>query len=301
MPEDGHSTPISTKRFTTMHTNGSNVDRGTTWRRIAGIVAIGAAAVAFSACSVTSSGPDGSSSVDVNVSLPDVSLPSLDSGGGGSSGGDSGGDNSGNSGGGDSGNSNNGGNGGNTGSSGSNNSGGNASTSATNDGLSPLAWAVIIIGVIAAIALIAGSSSSEDRQARADSRRRNQFRRINGVIQNSRWASSQASTALTLDDAQSLQSAWTQARTYLPDIETTAASIATDVDDSELASAVGNVGQTVASLRGAMDSYVNTRVHHARDDATARAAEQSVRQALASVDHSVQQLSDLTISRGSAS
>lgn len=268
--------------------------------RIAALVAVATFGTGLAACSadVNSSTPDGGSgpSLNIDVSVPDISLPDI---GGGNNSGDSG--NSGNSGNsGDSGNS-----GGNSGDNSGGNSGGGGATSgstgtggsAASSSLGPLGWAVLVIGLIAVVALFMASSNSGGRDEAEEDRRRSNSRKLNGIIQNARWAESQASTALTIENARQLQSAWTQARSYLPDVETAAAGLATDTDDSELASAISLTGQNVASLRGAMDQYVQVRAHHDIDDAASTGAEQTVRQAMSSVDHSVQRVSDLSVAQ----
>ena len=173
-----------------------------------------------------------------DVSLPDVTLPKVTapttSGSGDSGSGDSG---SGDSGSGDSA------------------SGDAASQDDDLDLVSILAILVLLAGAIALIASAVQRGRDRNRSGAptGDNAARNK------LTQDLLWVQNQANSVIADGaDPSQLQSAWPVARQHFQQIESEAAREAVDGGNSDRSSEANQAGQSVAALRGAIDSYLSS-------------------------------------------
>lgn len=173
-----------------------------------------------------------------NVTLPNVTLPSGGSGSGDSGSGDSGSGSANTSG----------------GSSSSGDSAGSGSTQ-NDPGLNALSIILIVLLVLGVIAVIVSTIRNGRRRGGGDGA--DLARRTATLDRDVSWALNQAQSALKITDAGQLGAAWPAARDHFQDIEREAASISVDTSDSSLGRAADGVGSAVASLRGALDSFVS--------------------------------------------
>lgn len=200
-----------------------------------------------------------------DVSLPDVTLPKVTapttSGSGDSGSGDSG---SGDSGSGDSA------------------SGDAASQDDDLDLVSILAILVLLAGAIALIASAVQRGRDRNRSGAptGDNAARNK------LTQDLLWVQNQASSVIADGaDPSQLQSAWPVARQHFQQIESEAAQAAVDGGNSDRSSAANQAGQSVAALRGAIDSYLSSTGSAAPTGTpSATDPKAAVRQAMAQVE-----------------
>ncbi|MGI9645530.1 MAG: hypothetical protein ACR2O6_09505 [Ilumatobacteraceae bacterium] len=248
-------------------------------RRIGGRLAVGVAVLALlgAACSDDGTGPGGGTT------------PASDTGGSDSGGGDSGGDSGGgddSGGGSDSGGSDSGGDSG-SGDSGGGDSGGGSDSGGsdsggdsggsttpveeTDDGLTTEEWVLLILLGIAAIAIIIGiTSAATNRSDKKNAQKRNLNNRLRDVTSGCRWVNDQAlPSVLQATTSDQLNYAWGSARKHMVDLEAKIANLAAGTGDSSLDRSLSALGQSVAGLRGAVESNVNLRL---QPDANAQQA-----------------------------
>ncbi len=253
----------------------SNTGGSRRGRRLGGRLAVGIAVLALlGACTDEDGGPIGGGTLPGSDTGGDLGGGGGDSGGGDSGGGDSGGGDSGggdsgggDSGGGDSGGGDSGGGGdtGGGGDSGGGDSGGSTTpppSQETDDGLTTEEWVLLILLGVAAVAIIIGvTSAATNHSDKKQAQRRNLNTRLRDVSSGCRWVNDQALPAvLQATTADQLNYAWGNARRHMVDLEGKIATLAAGTGDSSLDQSLSMLGQSLAGLRGAVESNVNLRL-----------------------------------------
>jgi len=119
----------------------------------------------------------------------------------------------------------------------------------------------IVIGATAA-----STSHSDDRQAQ----RRELNRRLRDVTSGCRWVNGTAvNNVLVATTAAQLQYSWNTARAHMIDLEGKIAALASGTGDRSLDQSLSQLGQSLAGLRGALDSNAQLRM---RPDAAEQGA-----------------------------
>ncbi len=164
--------------------------------------------------------------------------------------------------------------------SGGDDSGGDAA--AADEGLSSEDWVLIVVLGVGALALIifatSAATSHSQKKAAAGTERN---RRLSEVAGGARWLQSAGTDdILGMTDPQQLGGAWSGVHQRFIDVEGQIAGVAGTTGDAGTDNALTYLGQSVAGLRGALQSYVSLRTDPgaAQDGAAAQQAAQTVSQ-----------------------
>jgi hypothetical protein len=135
---------------------------------------------------------------------------------------------------------------------------GSGDAASRDDGLDLVSILAILVLLAGAIALIAAAvQRGRDRNRSAAPTGDNTAR--NKLTQDLLWVQNQANSVIADGaDPSQLQSAWPVARQHFQQIESEAAQAAVDGGDSDRSSEANQAGQSVAALRGAIDSYLSS-------------------------------------------
>jgi hypothetical protein len=119
-------------------------------------------------------------------------------------------------------------------------------------------WVLLILLGIAAVAIIIGATSAatshSQRKQQQQSDRRRRLTDIGGGV---RWLLDQGSMSVLQAKPTQVAGAWASVRPHEIDLEGKTAQLAAGSGDSLLDSSLSRLGQELAGLRGAIESYVS--------------------------------------------
>lgn len=132
---------------------------------------------------------------------------------------------------------------------------------ATDDAMSTEDWILLGILGIAAFALIVAVTSAAHRHSEKKAAAlAEQNRSIGEIVGAARWIHDQGSLeVLRLTDPGQLERAWNDVRGRMVDLEAEVATERASTDDAHLDRSLDQLGQSVAGLRGALNSSVSLR------------------------------------------
>ncbi len=132
----------------------------------------------------------------------------------------------------------------------------------SDDGLSTEDWILLGVLAVVVVALIAGVTSAAGRRSAAKAAAGSELRtQLSEIVGASRWVHDSGSIEILLatDPAQA-QSAWMEVRRRMVDLEGQISVMAAGTTDTNLDTILRNLGQSVAELRGAAETYVSAKL-----------------------------------------
>jgi type IV secretory pathway VirB10-like protein len=131
----------------------------------------------------------------------------------------------------------------------------------TDDGMSTEDWILLgILGLGALVLIVGVTSVAHNHSEKKAAALADQNRSIGEIVGSSRWIHDQGSLeVLRLTDPDQLSRSWDDVRGRMVDLEAAIATKRAATDDANLERSLGDLGQSVAGLRGALSSYVSLR------------------------------------------
>lgn len=141
--------------------------------------------------------------------------------------------------------------------------------SSSDDSLSNEDWILlIVIGGVALVILFGVTTAANRRSETKAAARAALSSRLGEIVGQSRWVHDSGSVEVLLaTDLDQMQMAWRDVRTRMVDLEGRIATMAAETGDQDLDRDLRYLGECVADLRSAEESYVNTRSRASRDQA----------------------------------
>jgi hypothetical protein len=132
----------------------------------------------------------------------------------------------------------------------------------TDEGLSSEDWLIIALIGVAGLAIIFGATAlATNRSGSKQAARASLARRLGEISGRARWVHDQGSIdVLRVSDPDQLRSLWNDVRVGMVDLEGTIAALAPSVGDAGLIQSLSYLGQSIAGLRGALESNVALRL-----------------------------------------
>ncbi len=123
-------------------------------------------------------------------------------------------------------------------------------------------WVLLILLGVGVVAIIIGATSAATSRAEANASRRQELgRRLREITSGCRWISGRAATdVLVATTADQLRLSWGTARAHMVDLEGKIAVVAGATGDRSLDSSLSTLGESLAGLRGALESNVALRL-----------------------------------------
>ena len=121
-------------------------------------------------------------------------------------------------------------------------------------------WVLWILIGIAVVAIIVGISRAAPGRSRKQGRQRSRLRQdLNDITGGCRWAVDQGSMSVLQASSRSeAHGTWNSVRSQIYDLEGRIAQLCGGTGDARLDDSLSALGQSVAALRGALESYVAT-------------------------------------------
>ena len=118
---------------------------------------------------------------------------------------------------------------------------------------------LLILFGVAVIAIIIGATSAATSHSEKKQRQQSNLRQqLSSVVGSTRWVLDQGSMNVLRADPQQAQNIWNSVRPQVMNLEGAIAQLCAGTGDSQLDGSMSRLGQDVAGLRGALESYVST-------------------------------------------
>lgn len=129
------------------------------------------------------------------------------------------------------------------------------------EGLSTEEWVLLgLLGVVVIAVIIGATSAATRHSAKKDAARAALDGRLSAITGTSRWVVDQASVeTLRISDPAQLSTSWAGTRTRIIDHESDIAALMGSTGDPGLDQSLSLLGQSVAGLRGSLDTLVSLR------------------------------------------
>ena len=132
----------------------------------------------------------------------------------------------------------------------------------SDEGLSTEDWILLGLLAVVVVAVIIGVTSAAARRSAAKAAAGSELRtRLSEIVGASRWIHDSGSVGILLaTDPGQAQSAWIELRRRMVDLEGQISAMAAATTDTNLKTALGNLGRFVVELRVATETYVSAKV-----------------------------------------